>query len=215
MGIFSYDNKFFQTLNLILDFVVLSLIWAISSLPIITMGTATTALYHTVDKVFRREEGGLWKEYWRVFFRDFKRATGLWLVFLLIATVLAANCFLAFTFSWDNGSLQVLMQIAAVFLVAVIAGWVQFWFPYLARFDDPVKKILKNTLAMMMTHSGVTFRLLGILLVTVFMESILAQTMPVLTIVMPTAYIVAINRVTEKLFAAYIQAQTETGSQLQ
>ena len=59
MGIFSYDNKFFQTLNLILDVVALSLIWTISSLPIITIGASTTALYHTVDKVFRREEGGL------------------------------------------------------------------------------------------------------------------------------------------------------------
>ncbi len=209
MGIFSYDNKFFQTLNLILDVVALSLIWTISSLPIITIGASTTALYHTVDKVFRREEGGLWKEYWRVFFRDFKRATGLWLLFLLICTVLAVNGFLVFTFAWEGKSLQTLMQIVVVFLIAVMACWLQFWFPYLARFDDPVKRILKNTLAMMLTHSGVALRLLGILIVAVFTENILAQTMPVLTIVMPTVYMVAINRIVEKLFAGYIDAQPE------
>lgn len=207
MGLFSYDNKFFQLLVLILDVVLLSLLWTVTSLPIVTMGASTAALYHTVDKVFRREEGGLWKEYWRVFARDFKRATGLWLILLLIAAVMVVNCFLVFSFEWETENLRSLMQIIVIFVVALIACWAQFWFPYLVRFDDPVKKVLKNTLAMMMTHSGVTIRLLGILLVTVFMENILAQTMPVLTIVMPVAYIVAVNRVTEKLFASYIQAQ--------
>lgn len=207
MGLFSYDNKFFQLLVLILDVVLLSLLWTVTSLPIVTMGASTAALYHTVDKVFRREEGGLWKEYWRVFARDFKRATGLWLILLLIAAVMVVNCFLVFSFEWETETLRSLMQIVVIFVVALIACWAQFWFPYLVRFDDPVKKVLKNTLAMMMAHSGVTIRLLGILLVTVFMENILAQTMPVLTIVMPVAYIVAVNRVTEKLFASYIQAQ--------
>ena len=207
MGLFSYDNKFFQLLVLILDVVLLSLLWTVTSLPIVTMGASTAALYHTVDKVFRREEGGLWKEYWRVFARDFKRATGLWLILLLIAAVLVVNCFLVFSFEWETENLRSLMQIVVIFVVALIACWAQFWFPYLVRFDDPVKKVLKNTLAMMMAHSGVTIRLLGILLVTVFMENILAQTMPVLTIVMPVAYIVAVNRVMEKLFASYIQAQ--------
>ena len=207
MGLFSYDNKFLRLLVLILDVVLLSLLWTVTSLPIVTMGASTAALYHTVDKVLRREEGGLWKEYWRVFARDFKRATGLWLILLLIAAVMVVNCFLVFSFEWETETLRSLMQIVVIFVVALIACWAQFWFPYLVRFDDPVKKVLKNTLAMMMAHSGVTIRLLGILLVTVFMENILAQTMPVLTIVMPVAYIVAVNRVTEKLFASYIQAQ--------
>ena len=80
----------------------------------------------------------------------------------------------------------------------------QFWFPYLARFDDTVKQILRNTLAMMMANTGVVLRLLGILVLVVFLENILAQTVPVLTVVMPTAYIVAINRIIEKMFARYI-----------
>ena len=204
MGLFSYDNKFFQTLNQILDFVVLSLIWTVSSLPIITIGACTTALYHTVDKVLRREEGKMWKEYWRVFRRDFKRATGLWLICLLILTVVAVNCFLVFVFTWESSSLQTLLQIVVVFLTTVLLCWMQFWFPYLARFDDTVKQILRNTLAMMMANTGVVLRLLGILVLVVFLENILAQTVPVLTVVMPTAYIVAINRIIEKMFARYI-----------
>lgn len=207
MGLFSYDNKFFQFISLIFDVVILSLLWTVTSLPIVTMGASTAALYHTVDKVLRRGEGGLWKEYWRVFTRDFKRATGLWLILLLAAAVLVINCFLVFSFEWETESLRSVMQIAVIFVAALMACWAQFWFPYLVRFDDPVKRILRNTLGMMMAHSGVTFRLLGILLITVFMENILAQTVPVLTIVMPVAYMVAVNRMTEKMFASYIQAQ--------
>ena len=93
---FSYNSKFFQTVNQMIDCVFLSLLWIVFSLPVLTIGAATTALYHAVDKVIRREEGHLFKEFWRVFRRDFKRATILWIFMVLIFCILAANFYAAF-----------------------------------------------------------------------------------------------------------------------
>ena len=209
---FSYDSKFNQAVNKIIDCIFLSLLWLISSLPVVTIGASTTALYHTVNSVFRKAEGSIWKEYWRVFRRDFKRATGLWAIMVVIIAILAVNAYAAFFTGVVNESLQILLQIGAVFLTALMAVWLQCWFPYLSRFDDPVKIIMKNTLAIMMAETKVAIRLLMLFVLVVALDIVLSIYAPVLTIVMPVAYISALNRILEQLFARYI-AQQETSGQ--
>ena len=203
----SYNSKFYQIVTQIIDCAALSLLWIVFSLPVITIGASTTALYHAVDKVIRREDGSIWKEFWRVFRRDFKRATALWILMLLICGVLVANFHAAFAHEWANESLQAFMQIASVFLIALFAIWLQYWFPYLARFDDPVKRILKNTLAMMFAETKTDFRLLLLFLVVTATDVIISLRVPVLAIFMPVAYIISLNRITERLFARYIARQ--------
>ncbi len=207
---FSYDSKFAQTVNQILDCLFLSLLWVVSSLPVITIGASTTALYATVDKVFRREEGSIWKEYWRVFRRDFKRATCLWGIMVLILVVLGANFYAAFSAGMSNEGLVIALQIGAVFLAALMAIWLQCWFPYLARFDDPVKIILKNTMAIMLAETKVALRLLLLFLLVVALDAVLAMYVPILTVIMPVAYVSSLVRILERLFARYIAQQNES-----
>lgn len=207
---FSYNSKFNQTINLILDCIFLSLLWIVSSLPIVTIGAASTALYHTVDAVFRKEEGGVWKEFWRVFRRDFKRATGLWIIMLMIFMVLIVNFGAAFTADIANETLLIVLQIGAVFLTSLMAIWLQCWFPYLSRFDDPVKVILKNTLAITMAETKVSLKLLGLFVLVVVVDVIISLNVPVLTIAMPVAYTASLNRIMEPLFARYIAKQNAT-----
>ena len=206
---FSYNSKFSQTVNQIIDCFALSLLWILTSLPLVTIGASTTALYHTVDRVFRREEGGIWKEYWRVFRRDFKRATALWVIMVLIIAVLVANYYAAFSAGLSNENLQIALQIAAVFSTALMAIWLQCWFPYLSRFDDPVRRILKNTMAIMLAETKIAFRLLLLFVFVIVLDLILSKYAPILTIVMPVAYIGALNRMLERLFAGYIAQKQE------
>ena len=207
MGIFSYDSKLTHTLNQIFDFLVLNLLWAVSCLPVITVGAATTALYHTVDKVLRRGEGKLWKEYWRVFRRDWKRATALWAIMLLAFAVMAANWFVASDLESLSSGVRSFMQILSIFLVVFMAIWMQLWFPYLSRFDDPVKRILKNTMAMVMAETGVAFRLLVLIVFVVIMDVLFSRYVPVMGLLLPVAYMTSLNRILEKLFARYISKQ--------
>lgn len=209
---FSYNSKFNQFIIQIIDCVFLSLIWIISSLPVFTIGASTTALYHTVNTVLRKEEGSIWKEYWRVFFRDFKRATGLWAIMVLIIAALVANFHAAFSVGVENESLQVALQIAVVFLTALMVIWLQCWFPYLSRFDDPVKRILKNTLAIMMAETGVAIRLLLLFVFVAGLDVVISLYAPYLAFAMPVAYISALNGILERLFARYI-AQQEASAQ--
>ena len=63
---------------------ILSLFWLATSWPIFTIGASTTALFYVCFRMWRREEGGLWKTYIRSFKENFRQATFIWMLYLFI-----------------------------------------------------------------------------------------------------------------------------------
>ena len=49
------NNRFIEALEKIADMFLLSVLWLICCIPIITIGTSTIALYYATVKVVRRE----------------------------------------------------------------------------------------------------------------------------------------------------------------
>ena len=47
---FNFDNKLFGALGKAVDCVILSVLWLVCCLPVITIGASSTALYYTVHK---------------------------------------------------------------------------------------------------------------------------------------------------------------------
>lgn len=84
---FSIDSAYGRFMNKVGDIILLSVLWLVSSLPVVTMGTATCAAYYTAAKVLRHHSGYVSKE----FFRSFKqnlRSSIVFNVFYLIFLVL-------------------------------------------------------------------------------------------------------------------------------
>lgn len=142
-GLFNYDGLFVQTTNKIVDCICLSLLWLVSSLPVVTVGAATTALYYAMNKCVRRSEGGVWSTFWHSFRMNFRQATGLWLMLLLFYGLMLASCCCAWLM-YTIGSLPKWMPIVLLVLTGVITLWAVWLFPYLARFTDTVPQVLKN-----------------------------------------------------------------------
>ena len=51
------DSKFYKWGTLLADLIILTVLWLICSLPIITMGAATTALYYVTTRQLSNREG--------------------------------------------------------------------------------------------------------------------------------------------------------------
>ena len=66
-GIFDIDNPVMTWIIKIFDCICVSILWLLFSLPVITMGASSAALYTTVYKYLRKEEGHLWKTFWTAF----------------------------------------------------------------------------------------------------------------------------------------------------
>ena len=154
-GLFHYDGPLIQLFNKIADCICLSVLWIVSSLPVITLGAATTALYYSMNKCIRRSEGGIWKTFWHSFRMNFKQATGLWLILFAVYGILIACCYSSYLMC-TNGYLPKELFYFLLIVMAAVTLWASFVFPYLARFQNTNRNVLKNCvyIALMNFPSG-------------------------------------------------------------
>ena len=94
MNIFSYDSKFTQILLKLCYSCYLNLLWFICSLPIFTIGAATSALYYTCLKIIRNTEGNVTRTFFKAFKENFRQATVIWLIMLAVGLVLAFDFYI-------------------------------------------------------------------------------------------------------------------------
>lgn len=66
-GFFYYDNKFFRAMAYLFDLAVLNLLWILFSLPVVTMGISTCALFRVILDQQKGEEGYLLRGFLRAF----------------------------------------------------------------------------------------------------------------------------------------------------
>ena len=146
-GLFKYDGFIVQTCNKIVDCICLSLLWLVTSLPIVTMGAATTALYYATNTSIRYDKEGCWRAYWRSFRSNFRQATIIWLLLMLVYGLLGGSCFCAYLLC-TNGLLSRGMFYFSLILFLPVMAWANMLFPYLAKFRNTTKMILKNCFGM-------------------------------------------------------------------
>ena len=64
-SLFNGESAFWRVLGVFGEILVLSLLWCLCSLPVVTLGGATAALYDTVVHSLRRREEDIFTRYWR------------------------------------------------------------------------------------------------------------------------------------------------------
>lgn len=143
--IFDLDSPFMRFLNLIADLMILNFLMVIFCIPVITAGAASTGMYYVLLKMVRGEEGYLLKGFFKSFKQNFKQATILWLLMLLVVFVYIGD-FLIFSYSGLKFPTALVVIILAIALVLVMVA--VFVFPVLSRFDNSVKNTLKNAFCM-------------------------------------------------------------------
>lgn len=148
--IFNPDNLFFRILAKGVDFVGLSLLWVLCSMPIVTIGPATAALYYTVVKTFRHKKDGAFGMYLRNFWRNLKK--GIPVTVICIPVVL----FLAWGYDIMSNnidtSLGIVMYMAYYVALLVPAGMICYMFPLMGRFEFKIKDLLGAAFFMELRH---------------------------------------------------------------
>ena len=91
----STDNPIMNFLTIVCDIVILHFLWLLTSLPILTIGASTTALYYTTMKCIRNGQGGVVKLFFKSFRENFKQATGIGVLALLAGVLCAFDMWFA------------------------------------------------------------------------------------------------------------------------
>ena len=141
-GIFSIDSPLMQGLSKILDCIFLSILWVVFSIPLITFGASTSALYYTANKTIRNSRGYVWQQFWRGFKSSFKQSTILWLIFALIMFLLYND--IQIVGLLGTGNLAFAAKVFFIVLMVILCMVIIYIFPYVARFSAPLKSVAKK-----------------------------------------------------------------------
>lgn len=153
------DNPIMRGMGRLADFIILNLLWVVCSIPIITIGASTTALYTVMLKLVKNEEGYIAKGFLKAFKENFKQSTIMWIIFLLISIVFVVDFASIKLMSDEIGGI---LQILFLFMGALLAAWMVYAFALQARFVNTVKNTLKN--AMILVFAKLPFTVLIVLL---------------------------------------------------
>lgn len=197
--IFNLDNPFFRGISKIIDCVWLSLLWFMCCIPVVTIGAATTALYYTVNKSIRNDRGYASSEYFSAFKSNFKQSTVVWLVFLAIYALLGVDYFVMKAYAEAGAEIGKIYTAFLVFGV-IITMWGFYVFPYIARFENTTKNVLKNTLFIAISNIHWTITI-AVLFVAMWVGIYLF--MPI-ALVMPVLYQLLKNIAIEHVFKKYM-----------
>ena len=154
------ENNFDQdagVVSLLMDFadlIIASLLWFLTSIPIITLGASTTALYSVVRTPGEtRYSASVFKNFFRAFLKNFKTATLALLILLIPAAMVGVNvCLVVFGLLEQSIAGYV---ICGVSILLFLFAW-NYVFPLVAHFDNSVLKTLGNALVLSVAHLPTT-----------------------------------------------------------
>lgn len=202
-SIFNIDNGFFQVVNKIVDMVILSILWCIVCIPIITIGPATTALYYTVVKVIRRERGYIAREFFRSFKANFKVGSITGIVLTLFIYILFWDRNIVSNWNDTKGFALLCLFNAFLFLIFCVTVYI---FPLLSRFNLQFKSLLKTALVIAMRHLPTT---LVVLVIDVFFI-LLTYVAPILLFITPSLCCLLGSLLLERVFKKYMPEKSES-----
>lgn len=189
------DNKIFIFLGKVLEVILVSLLWYIGSILIVTAGTSSAALYYTVHKCIFNSEGYLFSTYKKSFTDNLKKATLLWLICLATDAFLVFDLLLA-KMAIDQNSLLGVLYYPVLVCMVLAFMWQLSVMAYQARFEDSVRAVLYKS-------ALIAFRNMGwMIFLTLFLAGLiyLCRYLVVLVVILPGAYTCLMHHVFEHIY---------------
>ena len=175
------DNPIFNFINRLLDLIVLSVLWAVCCIPIVTAGASCSALYFAIVKAFRAQEGYAAKTFFTSFRACIKKGIVLTLAWILFAVMLFFSDapVLAALLSGDwTQTISCVIVLLKLFLLLAWAAWI---IPLLAHFDEMILKLAESALLLSFRHflqTCLAVFLIVLLVLLLILEPLLAALLP-------------------------------------
>lgn len=208
--IFKLDAPIFTILSKFCDLLILSILWTIFSIPLITIGPASSALYHTIHKSFFKNEGYVASTFWKSFKTNLKQG----IILTLFCIPIAFFAFISYNFSKSMGHatfLGVLYLVVCLFCILFVLTIFTYGFPTLSRFYMKIGDVVKTSVAFAITRAGFSvllFLIFGICAIAFYIA-------PITCLLLPACYTMAAERLLEPAFKKALAALEEADADKQ
>lgn len=192
---FPDDSKISNSFPLFVDLIYIGILWLLCSLPIVSMGPASAAMYYATVKSVRRGRGHAGREFFAALKENFKNGIKLWLMFLGLILLWGANLYFGGIARGDAGP-----GISAFLIIPVLLP-LPWGFAYMSRFDNSFRDTVKFSVLLSLKNLPRTIMLLLILAAFV----ILGWLFPALIPLLPGLCCLLMSLQTEPVFRAITQ----------
>ena len=157
-NLFSLEGSYARFMNWLWNILVLSVLWLVCSLPVITIGASCTAAYYAASKVIRHKTGRIHQEFFASFRRNIRQSLVLTIIWILLMLVIGMECL--YLYSDPRIPAPVLYLFDAMLLV-VIAWGIYLW-ACLSRFDQSSFSLFRMSVVLTFRHFPTTILLLAL-----------------------------------------------------
>ena len=202
-NLFNMDGPLYKFGNIVFDLFVLNLLWVIFSLPIVTIGASTTALFYSTGRRIRDEEGYLFRDFWTSFKMNFKQGTIIWLIIALLYWILFTNIRNIHLL----GKMGLVMYPLQLVMLIELTITTLYIFPLLSRFYMKVKDLFKTAFFMANRHFITTILCFAAFAGMIFLT---IKVHPIFILFFVSGYAFWVSFMIERVFKKYIP-ETEGG----
>ena len=202
MKLFSAEGPVFSGLIKLFDCICLSVLWFVCCLPVITIGVSCTALYTTVYKYIRREEGTLTATFFGALRENFRRSTLAGLVEVAMLALMAADILVFRSLRMQGEPLGGLYELSLI-LCCVVLTWTIYLAAYTARFNGTVREVLRFSVLLMIWHPIRTLEVFACLAAGL----VLALGLPGMALVAPAGVYWLASILIEKVFLKHLRPE--------
>lgn len=148
---FSNENWIWKPFDYIADVFILSGMWFVCSVPVITIGATTTALYDCCARCVRGKDEKLFARFFRTAKREFIPAI---LSVILWSAIIALGYFLvkAYGNSVQVNNASIVMTTAMLLLLTVVVGIASWVLPVLSRFTFDFVQLNVSAVKLAVAH---------------------------------------------------------------
>ena len=142
-NLFRYDSKFWEILEEISDIIILNFLFIIFSIPIITIGASSSALYTVSLKKTNEENISVFKEFMRSFKSNFKISTLAWIFTIILASMLFLDFYISnlISIKFIGVGLKFISTLVSILLIFNIT----YLFPMISKFENTLKNTIINS----------------------------------------------------------------------
>jgi uncharacterized membrane protein YesL len=186
---FNLENPIILFLNRVADVVILSLLWFVFSLPMVTIGNATYAMCQTFRKAVLTEEGFIFRSYWDEFKRDLPKGILLSVVYEAFLVGVLAIILGGYTYYAAEPWIGAVYMFAAV-LTFVWLGMMLYDFLILFGKKMKVKTHFGLSFVLCLQHLPITF----VMVVSLGAAVIVSEIFPLFMLFLPAGFCWLMNK---------------------
>ena len=188
------------------DVVIISALFLLFCLPVVTIGASVTALYYTVYRKYHKHIDEVSKDFMRSLKDNLKNATIIHIIYLLYSALVGFNIYFALN-GFGGVKLPDWYIVVSFIPVLPVIFTLPFVYPLLARFSNGLKGTVTNSYTLCMINFP-KFLLIWLIFIVALAISVCFPPAALLT---PAGAMYLTQMITEKAFAKAIAVEKSRG----